>query len=498
MKRRNVSRLLLLMLAVLTVLLILRTFIGPPRPKGIVSLYGMPVNELMVQQFEVESPVRLAVHATGSFEVAGRPDAALAAYAWIIRKDDRRVIWRMNPAVPKRGTLASVADTLQFTPGMYQVYFTSYGNNRRDLRNGTFFGRLANTKLAWQNDRKKWSVLVAPATGEATMARPVHYSDGESEDAPPPADLIWTTKPVDDNEERAYVFEIKKAARIRVYSIGEITARERSDYGWIESTTTGENVWEMTFENTRPAGGAVENRVFDGFVTLAPGVYRAMYRTNDRHAAGNDWIMNPPYDPEGWGLTLRTEVGDAAAVAAAFDPWSTRRPLLDLTQVPSENVRSVKFTVKQPIEVVVAATGELLDDGKFDYGWIRDTKLQKNIWEMSMKESQPAGGGDKNREQLTFLKLEPGTYTLNFQTDDSHAYGDWNTDEPTHPERWGVAVFSLAPELPAGAFEQIGDVVVMKHPPENAGEPGAGVEARPSDVPPPPPMPDSSWGEQGQ
>jgi len=43
------------------------------------------------------------------------------------------------------------------------------------------------------------------------------------------------------------------------------------------------------------------------------------------------------------------------------------------------------------------------------------------------------------------LTLAPGTYTAYFKTDDSHAYNQWNSDPPIHPERWGLAILALTP-----------------------------------------------------
>jgi hypothetical protein len=45
------------------------------------------------------------------------------------------------------------------------------------------------------------------------------------------------------------------------------------------------------------------------------------------------------------------------------------------------------------------------------------------------------------------LELEPGKYGVFYRTDESHAWGAWNADPPDYPDRWGIALFSLDPDV---------------------------------------------------
>ena len=38
------------------------------------------------------------------------------------------------------------------------------------------------------------------------------------------------------------------------------------------------------------------------------------------------------------------------------------------------------------------------------------------------------------------VRLPAGRYELRYETDGSHAYGDWNDDPPDDPEGWGITV----------------------------------------------------------
>ncbi|HLB00194.1 MAG TPA: hypothetical protein VJO14_02310, partial [Bacteroidota bacterium] len=39
------------------------------------------------------------------------------------------------------------------------------------------------------------------------------------------------------------------------------------------------------------------------------------------------------------------------------------------------------------------------------------------------------------------ITLPAGTYTVFYSTDDSHSYGDWNSDPPMDEEHWGITIY---------------------------------------------------------
>ncbi|NBC18009.1 MAG: hypothetical protein GVY18_11930, partial [Bacteroidetes bacterium] len=258
--------------------------------------------------------------------------------------------------------------------------------------------------------------------------------------APAGASLLWTSAPTSYRAHREFVFEVPSASTVRLYALGEIEENDPMDYGWVEQATTGTRVWTMGRDNTEPAGGLPANRRFEGTLTLEPGFYRAVYRTDDAHSP-NRWRANPPRDPAGWGLSLYRTEGSSAA---AFAPWDTREPIINLTRVPDDAYRSQDLQVDRPTQVVLYTMGEITGaEDIWDYGWLEDAATGDTLWSMSWDRSHPAGGSKKNRAEITFLTLQPGTYTLNYRTDGSHAYDDWNEEAPNHPERWGTALFAL-------------------------------------------------------
>lgn len=486
MNRPRIVRLQLLALFALALMVLARVFSGPASPRGAVVLADIDRMELAQTSFEVERPVRLSVEATGSIEGGHRDGSTtptLGAYGWIMRRDNRQVVWEMDgrDAVHERGTLVKVSDSIELEPGIYDAFFTSYGNTFFSYRDRSFFRRIFNPDQHWQNDRSKWQLVLRLLEGEENAVKKLRSEDFKAS-APTPDGLIWTSGPAGSYETHRFIFEVVRPVTLRVYSIGEFDG-EPKDYAWIERVTTGEHVWEMTEENTQPAGGADENRRFDGTIRVEPGVYRAFYQTDRTHAY-RDWRANPPFDPAGWGLTLSVVNSSDLAAVGAFNPWENRTPIVRITEVPDDNMRSAQFVVKQPLDVLLCAVGEMHEGGRYDFAWIKNDQTAEHVWEMRYDQSEHAGGASKNRKVVEFLRLEPGSYTLYYQTDDSHAYGSWNADPPANPERWGVTMFPIARTVGNDVVEVIQPLNIITG--KQADQ--SGLEGIQPPVPPVPPV----------
>jgi len=148
--------------------------------------------------------------------------------------------------------------------------------------------------------------------GAESGSRPNNAS-GRSDGAPGGGALVEFRR-VGSGARRVALFVLDEETRVRVVAVGELLPGERLDWGRIEGAD-GETVWEMTRANTRPAGGAPKNRVFEGALTLDPGRYSAFYETNGRHAFG-DFEGGAPDDPDAWGLRVErlTNDGDGGPV----------------------------------------------------------------------------------------------------------------------------------------------------------------------------------------
>ena len=204
----------------------------------------------------------------------------------------------------------------------------------------------------------------------------------------------------------------------------------------------------MRRENTVPAGGWAVNRLFDGTISLSPGLYRAVFRTDPRQDYG-DWVRNPPFDPAGWGVSLFTAMPEAVQ---PVDPWEDQEPFIRIDRVGDNERHIARFRVRAPTRIAVYALGEMGDDDRYDYATITAGPSERVVWEMTQARSLPAGGRN-NRRELAFLDLPPGLYTVTYQTDDSHSYAGWTHGEPDYPERWGVTLFHIDKDTDPFAIE---------------------------------------------
>ncbi len=442
MTRRGVSRFLLLVLAGLALALVLRASTGAGDGRSFVDFgQGWDADELRHHAFQLDRPTRLAVEATGSFET----DSALAAYGWIVRREDRAVVWKMTAqsATRARGTLAAAADTLALGAGTYDAYFASYGDPLLPVEaGGSHWERLGELlrfgSRAWTSDESKWRFRlrrVDPAApGSARELR------GDARDAAPAGPgLVWAGAPTGPDETRSYVFEVRRPATLRIEATGELFGGPL-DSGWIDDLSTEQRLWAMTEANTTPAGGSVKNRRYEGALDLAPGLYRAGFETDGSHHPGR-WRANPPLDPAAYGLFL---YADPASVAA-FDPWDRLPRLVEMTGIGDKALETAMFTLDEPLRVWVYAEGEMSGgsrDKRYDYAWlIRDGA--GTVWEMDYARTRHAGGARRNRTEEAQLTLAPGSYTLHVQTDENHSPDGWESDPPDRPERWGVTLFAL-------------------------------------------------------
>lgn len=111
-----------------------------------------------------------------------------------------------------------------------------------------------------------------------------------------------------------------------------------------------------------------------------------------------------------------------------------------IVQVPDNQDKSVAFTLAGSQEVRVFAIGEGQGGEMFDYGWIEDADKGVPVWQMQEPKTTHAGGAGKNRKADVVLTLPAGNYKLRYKSDDSHAFGHWNS-MPPDINFWGITVY---------------------------------------------------------
>ncbi len=455
MSRDGVSRLLLVLVALAGVAAAVRLTSAHDDRHGFVDFGDdWDVDRLRWEAFRLERPAAVTVDAVGSFDT----DTSLAARGWIVRRADRAVVWEMTPSAARRerGSLAAVTDTLRLGAGTYDAYFSTFGDPDRETLEGGSLGERLGALLRfgaepWHSDRDEWRLRLHVDPDAAERLDRERIEDA----APAGPGLVWAAGPAEDSEVRAQFFEVERPVVLRLYANGEIEPGEVHDTGWIEDVRTGRRAWTMTRANTAPGGGADRNRRFEGTLKLAPGLYRAAFETDSRHAF-RDWRRPPPLDPAGWGLFAFAEPAADASALTGIDPFDRFPAVAAIERVGNDRVEAAAFTLTDSLRVWLHAEGERLHRTWYDRAWL--TRDGETVWEMDRDGGLPAGGDGKNRLVETALALGPGAYTLHYETDDSHAYDDWNEDPPDHPERWGVTLFALSPGFEPVAVTRTGEV----------------------------------------
>ena len=396
------------------------------KKNAVLSLSGLFDNDYVHQGFILEKPTEVTIYALGENQ-----DGDLNDYGWIINAKTGKRVWEMNDGNMKNagGSRKNriAQETVSLPAGQYAAYFVTDGSHSYREWNApppydpAFWGL-----TVWVKDesQRKYATLF-------------EYKAAEDKN------IIVDLAQMGDHESRSKSFTLRKGMDVRIYALGEGRDREMSDYGWIVDASTRRKVWKMDYSETGHAGGDRKNRIVDKVIHLEKGSYVVHFVTDDSHSYRH-WNSSAPFDPEHWGITL-SGVDDRfdPKDVAAFEDRDNPSVLASIVRVGSDERRRKEFTLSQTSDIHIYSVGEGREGGMSDFAWIEDANSGKVVWKMKYRSTDPAGGTDKNRLFDGTVSLPGGRYIVFYETDDTHAYNDWNDTPPDDPEGWGVTI-SLA------------------------------------------------------
>ena len=389
----------------------------------VVQLAPLGDDEFEKEGFSLRRESRIRIYAIGEGE-----DGEMSDYGWIIDGATRETIWEMDYRDTRRaggGEKNRMIDEEIVLPrGDYVVHFVTDGSHSSDDWN-----RLP------PYDLHHWGITLWGVSGELKSDQVVKSYEPEEDRRV----IVDMTRVGNDRFEKEG-FTLKETTKIRIRCLGEFGSDQHfADGGWILDANTRELVWEMTHRNSKRAGGASKNRMFDGIITLEPGEYEVNYITDDSHAYRR-WNSGPPFDPEAWGITL-WGIGDDFDSGSIVPYREEDDPniLVQLTRLGDHERARRRFELDKTARVRIYAIGEGDDDEMYDYGWIEDDRGRR-VWKMEYWDTEHAGGASKNRMINEVVRLRAGGYTVRYRSDGSHSFEDWNDTPPRDPDHWGITV----------------------------------------------------------
>jgi len=395
----------------------------------IFSLGPAEDNSIYKQYMSVRNETDVRIYAIGEFAGFGEDGND---YGWIKNIKSDSIVWimtRNESEYAGGGTKNRKTDMLlRLHPGEYAAYYVSDGSHAVN---------------SWNDsppyDPRFWGLTVL------NVEKGGHSASIELIDRPKAAEPVISFTGLGNNRVVSQGITLSRKSALRIRALGEANYSLKSmvDFAWIINADTRRNVWSMTVENSRRAGGHSKNRVYDGIVELEAGNYIVHYKTDDTHAY-NSWNEAPPRDPDAWGISVYCdELAGQERQYAIFNPYNYMpKDVIAMHKAVRHNAHvKKKFTMSEAARIRVYALGEGDYNNMYDYGWIERADTEQIVWEMAYRETTGAGGSKRNRMYDGTILLDEGEYNLFYVSNGSHAYNDWEDEPPFDIELWGISLY---------------------------------------------------------
>lgn len=409
----------------------------------VIEIQDVRLNELKIQGFKVTSPTDINVK--GSAGVFFEDWQRQVYYGWVLNLDTKKVEWHMFDALEARDKyieegVFEIEDNITLSPGNYQLIYTSAvdNNNNEDWGFDTFndfMDHLFSSRRSRDYYRRNDEILGISLKGNSLQ--PVNADDQLNVLT---KDAIVSLNKVGDYLSLNGKFTLTKDSEIHIYALGEGNRDEMYDYAWIYDASNHKKIWQMEYSNSYFAGGARKNLVFDNKIKLPAGSYIVNYSTDDSHSY-RKWNLLPPDDPQHWGVTVWAANSGDKSNFVAFDPSDVAKPLVEIIGVGDDAYISQGLKLNEDAMVRIQCYGEGGYDDLADAGWIIDANSRKVIWEINSRNSDYAGGDEKNKITDDLIELKKGEYIVYYATDGSHSFNKWNASPPIDKERYGITIW---------------------------------------------------------
>jgi hypothetical protein len=443
----GISRIFLLLLPVIL-------FFTASAQENEISLRNFSPDEIECAGFTLRSDrtIRIEAIGAGGDKVIRRTKNNFAdpqnmfAYAWIINSKTRELVWRMTIKNTESDWWGAKYNRkfegdVRLERGEYELYYSSFRPVYLATEDGYFslkrlWDKVWGDNDWWVENAQEWYISVKNVDEVFEENAIKKYQKAVKRSA------IIDMTDIGESKNIQKGFSLKKPLLVKIYAIGEGWDGDMFDFAYIVDANSRKRIWQMEEHKTEHAGGALKNRIIKDEIELEAGNYLVYYQSDVGHSY-NNWNSNPPYDPNFWGITI-SAVDDNFDRSIIYKYEENKgEVIVKLDRLGDYEEVFEGFTLEKDMNIRVYAIGEGRDDELFDYGWIENARSGRRVWEMKYRQTQHAGGENKNRRFDDVVRLDKGSYLAFFRTDDSHSYRDWNATPPLDPEGWGMKIYTV-------------------------------------------------------